>query len=248
MRTLLFLILFVLVLLGALVATTPLGFILQQSGIGSVGFGWAKVDGTLVKGRISGFYVGTQPLGDITLELRPMSLLTLQPTYDIQWGGAGGRGTGVLTISQNKLTGREIRMQQEISALEGLDPAVRMMGGSLRLSVGMFVMTQSGCEDASGTLSTDTLSTLAAQYGRQFGTISGPVSCEAGGFAVDMSGESEVGDRVDIDAKAYLPNGGEFTTTVETQDAQIVLALTQVGFEREDGRFVYRRSQAAGLP
>ncbi|MEL6729320.1 MAG: type II secretion system protein N [Pseudomonadota bacterium] len=248
MRKLFLLLIFVLVLAGSLFAFTPLGFVLRQSGIsGATGVGWAKADGTLMNGRISGLYVGTQPLGDVSLSLRPASLLTLQPSYDIQWGGAGGRGTGVLTLSRSGFSGTDIRMQQEIGALEGLAPPVRAMGGSLRLNDGAFRLTQTGCESASGTLSSNTLSTLAAQYGRQFGDVSGPISCDAGAFVIDLEGSSEAGDRVVIDARALLNGQGEFATEVETQDTQIIIALQQVGFVRENGRFVYRQSRAGVL-
>ena len=247
MRRLLLLVLFIFMLICGLIAFTPLGFVMSQSGAGNF-VGWAKVDGTLMKGRVSGLYTGTQPIGDVDLELRPLSLLSLQPTYDVQWGGAGGRGTGVLTLTRSALVGRELRLQQELGALEGLSPPVRAMGGSLRLSDGAFRITPEGCESASGTLSTDTLSTLAAQYGRQFGQISGPISCNAGAFVLDMEGIGDNGDRVEIDASANFAGFGEFTTQVETQDAQIVIALTQVGFQRENGRFVYRQSRTLGLP
>ena len=80
MRKFLFLLVFVFVLLIGLAAFTPLGFVLGQSGIGGLGVGWAKTDGTLMKGRISGLYAGTQPIGDVSLELRPLSLLTLTPS------------------------------------------------------------------------------------------------------------------------------------------------------------------------
>ncbi|NQY15503.1 MAG: type II secretion system protein N [Henriciella sp.] len=247
MRRLLLLVLFVVMLLGSVIAFTPLGFILSQSGAGGLGIGWAKADGTLLKGRISGLYAGTQPIGDVALELRPMSLLSLRPSYDVQWGGAGGQGTAVLTLSRSALTAQDIRMRQEIGALEGLDPAVRAMGGSLDVNDGAFRLTQTGCETASGQLSTNTLSTLAAQYGRQFGEIAGPISCENGAFVLSMEGESNSNDRVSINARATLVGQGEFTTRVQTQDAQIIIALTQIGFARENGAFVYRQSRAGGL-
>lgn len=247
MRKLLLLLVFVLVLAASLLAFTPLGFVLSQSGIGGAGVGWAKADGTLLKGRISGLYVGSQPLGDVSLSLRPASLLSLRPAYDIQWGGAGGRGTGVITLSRSALTGSDIRMQQEIGALEGLAPPVRAMGGSLRLNDGTFRLTQTGCESASGTLSTNTLTTLAAQYGRQFGEVAGPISCDGGAFIVEMAGESAVGDRVEIDARAAIAGQSDFAVEAETQDTQIIIALQQVGFVRENGRFVYRQSRTAGL-
>ena len=247
MRRLLLLILFVLVLIAGVFAFTPLGFVLSQSGAGGLGVGWAKADGTLMKGRISGLYVGTQPIGDVSLELRPLSLLSLRPSYDIQWGGAGGQGTAVLTLSRSALMGEDVRMRQEIGALEGLDPAVRAMGGSLDVTDAAFRLTQTGCESASGQLSTNTLSTLAAQYGRQFGDVSGPIRCEDGAFVLAMEGASPTNDRVIIDARAALTGQGEFSTRVQTQDAQIIIALTQIGFQRENGEFVYRQSRTVGL-
>ena len=196
MRRLILLIVFVVVLIGALIAYTPLGYVINQSGASSAGIGWAKVDGTISKGKISGLYIDTQPLGDVNLKLRPLSLLSLSPSYDVQWGGAAGRGTGVLTLTRGALIGKDIRMQQEIGALEALSPPVRAMGGSLRVADGSFRLSRLGCEEASGTLSTDTLSTLAAQYGRQFGQISGPISCDTGAFVIEMEGRSDAGDQV----------------------------------------------------
>ena len=247
MRRLLLLIVFILVLLGAAIAYMPLGFVLDRSGAGAAGIGWAKVDGTITKGRISGLYISTQPLGDVTLKLRPLSLLSLSPSYDVQWGGAAGRGTGILTFTRTTLIGEEIRMQQEIGALESLSPPVRAMGGQLRVADGSFRLSKTGCEQASGTLSTDALSTLAAQYGRQFGQISGPIDCETGSFLIDMEGRSDAGDEVAIEAKAALTGQGEFVTRIRTQDTQIIIALTQIGFVRENGEFVYRQSRSAGI-
>jgi len=238
----------VFVLIVALIANTPLGFVLGQSGVGGLGVGWAKADGTLLKGRISGLYAGTQPIGDVSVELRPFSLLSLTPSYDVQWGGAGGQGTAILTLSRAALIGREVYVRQEISALEGLDPAVRAMGGNLDISGVAFRLSQTGCATASGQISTNTLSTLAAQYGRQFGEIAGPISCDSGAFVLALEGASDNGDQVAIDARAALTGQGEFLTRVQTQDAQIIIALTQIGFQRENGAFIYRQERSLGAP
>ncbi|MEM1147575.1 MAG: type II secretion system protein N [Pseudomonadota bacterium] len=253
MRRLFLLVMFLAALVFSLFAFTPLGFVLNQSGIGGLGVGWAKADGTLIKGRISGLYVGTrpergsQPIGDVSLELQPLSLLSFRPTYRVQWSGAGGQGTARLTLSRNALRASEVRMRQEIGAVEGLAPAVRAMGGQLDVSDGSFTLTQTGCETASGQLSTNSLATLAAQYGRQFGVVSGPISCDQGAFILSMQGESDAADRVQIDARAALTGQGDFTTRVQTQDAQIIIALTQIGFSRENGEFVYRQSRSLGM-
>lgn len=247
MRRFLLLLLFVAMLIAGVFATTPLGFVLTQSGARDLGVGWAKVDGTLLNGRISGLYVGTQPIGDFSLELRPLSLLSLKPTYDVRWGGAGGQGTAVLTLSRSALNATQIRMRQQIASLEGLDPAVRAMNGSISVNEGAVRLTQQGCESASGTLSTDTLSTLAAQYGREFGQVSGPIACDSGAFVLNMQGESQAEDRVFVDARASITGHGSFSTRVQTQDAQIIIALNQLGFQRENGEFVYRQSRGLGI-
>ena len=247
MRKLLLLVVFILMLIAGLFAFTPLGFVMNQSGAANMGVGWAKVDGTLMKGRISGFYAGTQPIGDVSLKLRPLSLLALSPSYDVQWGGAAGQGTAELTLSRSALKADQVRMRLEIGALEGLEPAVRAMGGTLDVDAGAFELSRSGCETASGELSTNALTTLAAQYGRQFGEIAGPISCENGAFVIAMAGQSDAGDQVNIDASANILGGGDFATRVQTQDTQIILALTQIGFARENGAFVYRQSRTIGL-
>lgn len=246
MRRLMMLILFILVLAVALVALTPLGYVLNRSGVGALGVGWAKIDGTMFEGRISGLYAGIQPIGDVNLKLRPLSLLTLQPTYDIQWGGAAGQGTANIKLSGRALQADDIRMRLEIGALEGLEPAVRAMGGNLDVENGAFKLTLAGCETAGGTISTNTLSTLAAQYGRQFGEIAGPIDCVDGAFDIAMIGQSDNGDQVEIDAQAGLAGNNSFETRIQTSDGQIIVALTQIGFVREDGKFVYRQSRSGG--
>ena len=242
MRAFLIFLVFVVVLAVAVVAYTPLGFVLNRSGVGSAGIGWAKVDGSLVRGRVTGLYVGNQPVGDVNLKLEPISLLSMKPRYQIQWGGAGGRGTAALTLSRSELVATDIRAQHEIASLEGLAPEVRAMGGSLRVRDGAFVLSPSGCISAEGTLSSDILTEFAVQYGRQFGELSGPLSCLAGAFEIAMRGQSDTGDTVSFDARSVLNGESSFQATVNTSDVQIILALTQVGFTREDRAFVYRGS------
>ena len=93
-RGLVLLILGAAVLVVGLVAFTPLGFVLERSGLANVGAGWAQAEGSLLKGRIGGLHVRGQAVGDVVATLRPLSLLKGQAVYDVQWAGAGGRGTG----------------------------------------------------------------------------------------------------------------------------------------------------------
>ena len=95
-RFLVLAIFFLLAVIVAAIALTPLGFVMARSGVGNAGAGWAQVQGTLLEGRIDGLHVNGQPIGDVSVKLRPFTLLSLAPQYDVQWGGAGGQGAGLV--------------------------------------------------------------------------------------------------------------------------------------------------------
>jgi len=240
MRRLVILLLFTGVLGLTILVNTPLGFVLDRAGLKNMNIGWAKVDGTLMKGRISGVYVQYQPLGDVSLTLRPASLWSLKPAYDVQWGGAGGRGTAVVNLSRSALEGRDIRAEQQISALEGLNNTVRAFGGVVRLQNGAFRLTRSGCQQAEGVLSTDLISKVASEYGVSFSTLSGPVKCRDGRLWIDLLSASPSGDQVSIMMNSGLMGDAAFEMRVETADTAIALALSSFGFQLQDEKWVYR--------
>ncbi len=247
MRTLFLLIVLVVSVIIALIWTVPLEVALRQAGVGGAGVGWANVEGTIRKGRINGLFTPGQAIGDISMELRPLSLLTLSPVYDVQWGGAGGRGSGTAKISGTKLILSDIRMVQQVSAIEGLAMPVRAVGGTLELRGGSATLTQEGCSAASGQLTTDVLSRAAQQYGREFGSLAGPLSCQDGAFQVELEGQSQAGDRVDLDTQASLDGRADFTASVVTQDPELMLVLKEVGFTFTDGAWAYRYEVVTGV-
>jgi hypothetical protein len=248
MRKLFFLLLFIGSLIAAAIAFTPLGFVLSQSGLDKAGAGWAKVDGSISNGRISGLYIQNQPVGDVTLKLRPLSLLSLAPVYDVQWGGAGGRGTGIVRLSRAAIDASELRAQQDIGAIEALMAPVRAIGGSIRIADGTFKLTRAGCESASGRVTTDALARAAEQYGKSFNALEGSISCDAGRFLLAMSGQSDTSDTVQINAEAGLLTGSKADIRIATEDGQIIFVLNQLGFTRQDETWVYTYSTQGGHP
>lgn len=247
MRGLFLTIVFFLSLAGALVAFVPLGFLVNQTNIASSGIGWTQIQGTMLNGRISGMHYNGQDIGDVKLKLKPLSLLGFAPEYEVQWGGAGGQGTGTVKLSGETLTARDVRLQQKISAIQGLSPPVAAAGGTLRLSDGEIHLTHTGCKSASGAISTDTLSKVAQQYGREFGAVSGPLSCKDGNIHIDMEGRSQRGDAIIITAHTSLIGAARFDAYLETSDAEIIFALPQIGFIPEDDRWHYYYEQPGGF-
>lgn len=231
--------LFLIVLAASAVVFTPLEFVLKQAGLDRTGAGWASVEGNILEGRINGFYVQTQPVGDVRLKLKLRSLLSGKATYEVTWSGAGGRGSGLASLSSSKLELSDVRGQHSVQAIEGLAAPVRSIGGEVRLGDGSAVLTRSGCEAAGGTLSTDTLALAAIQYGKSFGELSGPLSCNDGVLYVNLDGAAENGDRVAIVASASPLGGTEFTATVTTIDSDLVFVLPRMGFERVGNDWQY---------
>jgi general secretion pathway protein N len=208
-----------------------------------MGAGWAQSEGTLLKGRISGLHMQGQVVGDVVLKLRPLSLLRLSPTYDVQWGGAAGRGTGVIALKGETLVATQVTLQQDLSGIEGLAPPVRAIGGSVRLDQGAMTISRAGCASASGTISSDALSNAAAQYGRQFGELSGPLSCRDGDVVVALNGQSDAGDMVALNASASFLGQSNFDVKVTTQNGEVRYLLTQVGFVEQDGVLTYSKAR-----
>ena len=225
----------------------PMGYVLRKLPLNSMGVQWTQSEGTIWQGRVMGVYFNGQPVGDVDVALKPMSILSLKPTLDVQWGGAGGRGAGTITlIDGDSVEARDLRLQQNISALESLASDVRSIGGTFRVSGAAVRIDDRQCTSASGNLTADTLSIAARQFGREFSDLTGTLGCENGAFDIQMTGDGPAGDSVKIEADATLQGAATIDVVVTTQDSDIEMLLANAGFSREDGAWTYRRDAVTG--
>lgn len=225
----------------------PLGFVLRRLPLNALGVQWTQDEGTVWNGRMMGVYLNGQPVGDVDVALQPLSFLSLKPTVDIQWGGAGGRGAGSLSLlGEEEVEISDLRMEQFIVSMEGLAPQLRQAGGSLRLSDTHVRIDGSACRSASGRVSTDTLALAARNFGRDFSDLTGTIACEDGAFRIDLRGEGNSGDVVSIRAAASLLGQSDIRVAVSTRDDEIETLLARSGFAREDDLWTYRRTTGAG--
>ena len=233
-------------------AQVPVGFVLKRLPVNAMGIQWTQSEGTIWNGRIMGVYFNGQPVGDIDVALKPLSLVTLQPGLDVQWGGAGGRGAGTLTlIDSDSFEASDLRLQQNVASLESLSTDLRAIGGTFRLSNGRVRIDGQRCSDASGNLHTDTLALAAEQFGREFSDLTGTLGCENGAFDLAMRGQGPAGDTIAISAEATLQGEATIDVIINTEDSDIEMLLANAGFAREDGAWTYRRDAAdagAGAP
>ncbi|MEQ8559725.1 MAG: type II secretion system protein N [Henriciella sp.] len=228
-------------------AQIPLGYALRKAPLNDMGVQWTQSEGTVWDGRIMGVYLNGQPVGDVDVALKPMSLVMFKPSLDVQWGGAGGRGAGTVTLlGGDAVRASDVRLQQNVSALESLSTDLRSVGGTFRLSGGDVRIDGDACTQASGALQTDTLSIAAQQFGREFSDVTGALGCENGAFDLTMTGQGPAGDTIAIDANATLQGEATINVVIDTQDRDIQMFLANAGFSREDGTWTYRRDATPG--
>lgn len=247
MKWMAYCILVVILAVGLAVASTPLGFVLKRSGIGTLGVGWAQAEGTITRGTISGLFTAQQAIGDVSLRFQPAAILRGHLRYRFDWGGVGGRGQGQLDLRGNGFDLTDLRLRQQVSALEGLMPPVRMIGGEIRLSDAYLHFDRAGCVDAGGRVFSDVLVRLSSQYGRGFGPLEGEVFCREGAVGVSLTSVSEREDRVFVEATYALPDRAQARVEVSTVDTAMSLALSQSGFTPQDGMWVFQARMDGGF-
>lgn len=243
-KYLLFILLFLIVASVAAIRFTPLRYVLSQVSSPGLTYGWANVEGTLMQGRISGLYVGNHAVGDVDLKLRPGALLSGKVSYDVRWGGAGGRGSAVIDANQTIIEARDIRLNQSVAAMESLASTVRAIGGHVRIPQGQakFNIKTLTCETTNIDIWSDALSTAASQYGRTFQPLTGALTCADGAFRLDLSSTSEQKDTVQVNAIGQAIGPSSFDVTVSSTDDELRAALLQLGFVLRDGEMKYVRT------
>lgn len=223
----------------AAVASVPLTIITDRAAARVPGLGWTQVQGTIWSGRISGLHVGAQAIGDTELNLRPISLIAGELSYDVRISGDALRGRGKVFATPSALGLRELDLLAEASGLVSLNDAVRAAGGSAQLRGGELLMEGLACRSGAGRIDTDTLVALGASYGESLPRLSGDLSCGDGMILLGLSGATDDSISVDIDGRFGLVEPSRLVASVEGASGEVALALDQLGFSRQEGRLVY---------
>lgn len=217
------------------VRATPLEYAMTQAGLPNTIVNWSSAQGTVMSGRLNTVSIGPQLVGDIQLKQRFVNPLSRSITYDVQWGSVGGRGAGQIMASAKRVKVSNLRAQQNVVAMPGLIPAIRELGGSIRILNGYIDVDHTGCKYAEGIVTTDVLIRLGRQYGRSFADLQGPLSCDDGVVLIKLNASSDEGDTIDIAGKVGTDGAGEFNIVIESEDPEIRLVLQEYGFEKSDG-------------
>lgn len=239
-RVVLLVALFAVVFGATLVAALPLGFVLERMNLADRRISWAIVQGTVWNGRVSGLYYGSQPIGDVRTSLRLRDLLRAQIAYDVDVSGPVAMGEGIVVLGQtSSIRAREVDIELRLQALTGLHANIREIGGHLNIRNGHILMDRSGCLEASGNLTSDLATNLAATFGQSWPEAAGHISCERKVLRFVMTGEGPLGEEFRGEGRI-----GSAETTLEAMignaGPELGYGLALIGFVPDDGSYILR--------
>lgn len=229
--------------LAALVAMTPLPFILKLGKVDATGLTWSNAYGTLFDGGLDDVSFGPQRVGDVTLKMRPGALLggRLQYSFDVSDGV--GDVAGNLFVGWNKIGINETRADVDLDQLVGLKKEIRDLGGVVRVDIGEIIFANKACRSAEGQVDTDALSRVANQYGRTLSELTGSFACDGDMLSLPMQATSTQGDIVDARLRVGLSERSTAEAIVSTSDPQAALVLLSLGFSEAEGKYHFRRDR-----
>ncbi|MEL7480867.1 MAG: type II secretion system protein N [Pseudomonadota bacterium] len=246
MKRLLLFLLFVVVFFGAMILTTPLSFVLEQSGARSTGLRWDGVSGTVFNGQVSGVSFGRQPIGNVSVSIRPSDMLKGRVAYHARWSGLPSVGEATLAVGRNSVAVSDLNTTVAVEHLVGLADDVRRAGGNASISSASVTFNGRACASASGAVSTDTVSRALATYGVTGGLLSGTLSCDGPMLSLPVSGSVDTGDRIEAEMRFGFTEPSSVEARVETSSPDIGNLLAFQGFEPRDGAYVYRQEAQLG--
>ncbi len=240
MRAALLIFVFALAFLAGAVARFPLSAALSLGGARAEGLDWRAAEGTVWSGRVRGLTVRDYPLGDASLSLSPLSLLTLSPAADVALAGpeANGRARIVLTPGgAARLSDGQASLR--LSELTAIDARLRARGGSLTARDVEIAFRDGRCTQARGALQTDALT-----YG--FGgdwrgpVLDGAMACDNGVLVMALTGADEAQE---VEARAMLGRGEtRVEAAVRSDDPALARIAPLIGFTPYGEGWRYQRS------
>ena len=236
MGSLRLILIFVLALAVALVATLPLKLIAIAAG-GQDRFGYTSVYGPVWSGRAYGVRLGEGRVREVRVALRPVALLTGRLSLDLRAEDADLRGRGRAALglggswSAQAVSVSISLGRLGLDGLPGLDPAEQIF-----IDIDSVAGQGSECRAAQGQVRSNALFTLGRAYGVDGPPLDGRLSCADGRLRLDYSGESSalsLTGEVVFDETGYA-----WRAEAQTASGEVADAFALAGFAREGEVFV----------
>ena len=234
-------------LIGGLLWQMPLSFALRQSGIASTGVSWTQARGTVWQGQVTDIAVRQRKIGALELNLRPMSVLSGSLAYDARWVGPMGQGAGNISVSTNRYSAENVSLAVSLSKIPDLVEELKQAEGTFRMS-GAEIMWErfNGCAEARGVLQTDLVRLVGHQLQKDWPDLTGQLSCEDGNLVANLAGESELGERFDVEFSIATSEPVRYRANISGVSPDVENALALYGFKFENGAYTLHGNSMGG--
>ena len=236
---------FLFALLASVLARVPLAFVLEQAGLREAGVSWTRAEGTIWRGQIDNVAVGAQPIGDVFLKLRPAALLKGTLTYEAHTQGHLGRASGKIMLGQGTIAAAGLEAEINAAQLVYAASGIRRAGGQINVRQANITLRNKSCQNASGTVTSDIVSNLAAVMINQTASdLAGALSCAGPDLQLAMQGSVGQGEPLQIVVNVALTDMPGFNVNVHKVAPIFAVGLTQYGFEPEGDGYTFRRDMS----
>lgn len=213
-----------------LVALLPLKAVAIAGG-GAERLGYSDVFGTVWDGRIYGLQINGEPVREVAVSLRPLALLTGRLAADWRIADESLSGHGRVALGADRLEVDDASLAVSLSRMgaadwPGFDPDETVFVRLARLE-----MAGERCLDATGSVRTGALVTLASAYGFEGPVLEGSFACRDDRLLTDFGGETEA---LDLIGGAVLDRTGyDWWIEADTERSDLAEAFALAGLERE---------------
>ncbi|MEM0986510.1 MAG: type II secretion system protein N [Pseudomonadota bacterium] len=233
-----------LVFVFTLIWQAPLAAFADRNDLAQRGVLFERAQGTIWSGDLLGVALGGQPIGRVTLDLKPASLLTGEIAYDMDVAGPAGEGRGQLAFSPGGgIALRDLVADVNLQAIERLDTRLRQAPATVSVILPELIADRRmACRRADGRLQSDLLQRLGGQFSWTGPPMAGIIACDGeGGYQVTLAntgGEDEIA----LDAIGS-PLTASYTADVRvrTNNEQVANTLLLMKFQKVDDQYVYSR-------
>ena len=235
---------FLISLIAFLIAGFPLSKALEWSGASKRGLTYQSAYGTIWSGSLTGVNVLGQPVGRVTLDTNAISLLAGHIKASIVVSGQVGEASGQIQLGLDHLTVRNFIADIDVQSLVYLDPRLRQTPSTLNTSTRVLKISYTGaCLEGAAAVQSDLLTSIGRQWRWEGPLLLGDLSCNSG--ALDVAIQND-GGADSISAILSVPDIQSYSirADVQTGNQDVIQALIALGFNRENNRFVYRKSSA----
>ncbi|MEO1136184.1 MAG: type II secretion system protein N [Pseudomonadota bacterium] len=201
---------------------------------------YSGVSGTVWNGNVSDASIAGAPLGAVSFEVSPWSLLGFSPQIALSMQGGAIAGEGRVTVGPGrKLSLKDSSADIEVAAIAPRGVFGEPAFGLAKLEIrDLSVNNNVGCISADGSIWTDVLDAPAKRFNLPALPMAGAITCDRGELLVTLFGENARA-RADITLRIDRTLAYEITATARPAEESVASALRVFGFEDENGALTY---------